>query len=132
MFFNKVNLLPQKSLWASSAMTSITWSNDVDPIKTTISVFQNQWRLLPLRSKFRHLSSHKLIGRSLEIILNLCTVLKTHEPVHVKHGKCIFVPQGEYSRIRTINLNLMMQKGRRVVQMIIAHKSFLIIYIFKR
>ena len=57
-------------------------------------------------------------------------VFKNHEPVHVKHGKCIFVPQGEYSRMRTINLNLMMQKGSRVVQMIIAHKSFHIFYIF--
>ena len=28
--------------------------------------------------------------------------------------------------MRTINLNLMMQKGIRVVQMITAHKSFLI------
>ena len=51
--------------------------------------------------------------------------------MHVKHGKCIFVPQGEYSRMRTINLNLMMQKGSRVVQMIIAHKSFLNFYILK-
>ena len=51
-------------------------------------------------------SSHKLIGRSLEI-LKLCTVLKNLEPVYVKHEKCIFVPQGEYSRMRTINLNLM-------------------------
>ena len=38
--------------------------------------------------------------------------------------KCIFVPQGEYLRMRTTNLNLMMQKCIRVVQMIIAHKSF--------
>ena len=59
-------------------------------------------------------------------------MLKNHEPVHVKHGKCIFVPQGEYSRMRTINLNLMMQKGSPVVQMIIAQKSFHMIYIFKR
>ena len=62
----------------------------------------------------------------------MCTVLKNHEPVHVKHGKCIFVPQGEYSRMRTINLDLMMQKGSQVVQMIIAHKGFHIINIFKR
>ena len=48
----------------------------------------------------------------------------------MKHGKCIFVPQGEYSRMRTTNLNLMMQKGSRVVQMIIAHKSLHIIYLF--
>ena len=33
--------------------------------------------------------------------------------------------------MRTINLNLMTQRGSRVVQMIIAHKSFHIIYIFK-
>ena len=65
-------------------------------------------------------------------MLNLCTVLKNHELGHVKHGKCSFVPQGEFSRMRTTNLNLMMQKGSRVVQMIIAHKSFHIIYIFKR
>ena len=66
------------------------------------------------------------------MILNLCTVLENHEPVHVKDGKCIFVPQGEHSRMRMTNLNLMMQKGSRVVQMIIAHKSFHVIYIFKR
>ena len=59
--------------------------------------------------------------------------VENHESVHVKLGKCIFVPQGEYSRMRTTNLNLMMQKGSRVVQMINAHKSFHItcIYIFK-
>ena len=34
--------------------------------------------------------------------------------------------------MRTTNLNLMMRKGSRVVQMIIAHKSFHIIYIFKK
>ena len=42
-----------------------------------------------------------LIGRSLEI-LTLFTVLKNHEPVHVKHGKCNFVPRGNYSCMRTI------------------------------
>ena len=66
------------------------------------------------------------------MILNLCTVLKNHEPVNAKHGKCIFVPKGKYSHMRTTNLNLMMQKGSRVVQMIIAHTRFHIIYIFKR
>ena len=74
---------------------------------------------------------HNLTRWSLEIF-NLCTVLKNHEPVHVKHRKCIFVPQGKYSRMRTINLNLIMQKGSRVVQMIITRKSFHIIYICKR
>ena len=110
-------------------MTLITSSNDVDPIKMTIFGF----RLLPLRSKLRHFSFYNLTGWSLEIS-NLCTVLKNHEPVHVhvKHGKCIFVPQSEYSRIRTINLNLITQKGGRVVQMIIAHKRFHIIYILKK
>ena len=66
------------------------------------------------------------MGRSSEI-LNLCTVLKNLEPVHVKHGKCIFVPKCDFSRMRIKNLNLMMQKCSRVVQMIIAHKSFHII-----
>ena len=46
----------------------------------------------------------------------------------MKHGKCIFVPHDVYSRMRTTNLNLIMQKSSRVVQMIIAHKSFNIIY----
>ena len=50
----------------------------------------------------------------------------------MKHGKCRFVPHDVYSRMRTTNLNLMMQKGCRVVQMLIAHKRFDIIYIFKR
>ena len=36
-----------------------------------------------------------------------------------------FCTPRRYSRIRTTNLNLMMQKGSRVVQMIIAHKSFI-------
>ena len=58
-------------------------------------------------------------------------VLKNHEPVRVKHRKCIFVPHDVYSRMRTRHLNLIMQKGSRVVQMIIAHKRFHIIYIFK-
>ena len=57
---------------------------------------------------------------------------ENHEPEHVKLGKCIFVPQGEYSRMRTINLDLIIQKGSRVVQMIIAQKRFHNIYIFKR
>ena len=47
--------------------------------------------------------------------------------------KMHFCTQGEFSCIRTINLNLMIQKGSRVIQMIIAHKSFFyIFYIFKR
>ena len=46
--------------------------------------------------------------------------------------KSIFVFQGEFSRMRSTNLNLMMQKGSRVVQVIIAHKSFHINYMFKR
>ena len=41
----------------------------------------------------------------------------------MRHGKCIFVPRGEYSRMRTFNLDLIMQKNSRVIQMIIAHKS---------
>ena len=113
--------------------------NDVDHVikwrwsdkKDDFRVSKNQWQLLPLRSKVRHSSFHKPIRRSLEI-LNLCMVLKNHEPVHVKHGKFIFVPEGEFSRMRTTNLNLMMQKGCLVVQMIIAHKGFHIIYISNR
>ena len=31
----------------------------------------------------------------------------------MKHEKCIFVPQGEHSRMRTKNLNLIMQKDSR-------------------
>ena len=54
------------------------------------------------------------------------------EPVHVKHEKCMFVSRGLYSRMRTINLDLIMQKCNRVIQMIIAHISFHIIYILKR
>ena len=44
----------------------------------------------------------------------------------MKLGKCIFVPQGQYSRMRTINLDVIMQTGSRVVQMIIAQKVFII------
>ena len=62
--------------------------------------------------------------------MNSRTVLKNHEPVHEMHGKCVFVPHDVYSRMRTTNLNLIMQKGSRAVQMIIAHKSFHIIYIY--
>ena len=50
----------------------------------------------------------------------------------LKHGKCIFILQGKYERMRTIILNSMMQKRSRVVQMITANKSFPIIYIFER
>ena len=49
----------------------------------------------------------------------------------MKQGKCIFEPKGEHSRMRTTKLDLMMQKGSRVVQMIMAYKRFHIIYIFK-
>ena len=49
--------------------------------------------------------------------------------MHVKHGKCIFVPQGENSRMCTISLNLMMQKGSRVIQMIVVH-IFLILFTY--
>ena len=80
--------------------------------------------------QFRHFSFYKLIGGSLEV-LNSCMVLKHHEPVHVKHGKCIFVAQGRYLCMCTTNLNFVMQKASRVVQIISAHKSFGIIYIFK-
>ena len=60
-------------------------------------------------------------------ILKLCTVLKNHEPVHAKLGKCNFVPRGELPHMRTINLDFIVQKGSRVIQMIIAHKTFQII-----
>ena len=39
-------------------------------------------------------------------ILNLCTVLKN------LHGKMHFVPRGDCSRMCTLNLDLIMQKGR--------------------
>ena len=61
---------------------------------------------------------------------NLCTVFKN--PVHVKHEKCIFVPRGVCSRMRTINIDLITQKGSQVVQMIILHKNVHIIYILIR
>ena len=41
-------------------MTSITWSNDVNPIKTTIFRFPKSMAITPLRSKFRHFSFHKV------------------------------------------------------------------------
>ena len=103
-------------------MPSTTWSNDVDPIKTTIYGYQQSMAITLSHSKFRDFSSHTLTGRSFEI-LNLCKVLKNHEPVHVKHGKCTFLSRGEYPRMRTINLDLIMQKCSWVVQMIIVHKS---------
>ena len=112
-------------------MTSMTWSNDVDSIKMTIFRFPKSMAITAVHSKFRHFSFHKLIGGSLEI-LNLCRVLKKHEPVHAKHGKCIFVPRGKFLRMRTTNMNLVMQKGSRVVHMLIAHKNFHFIFIFKR
>ena len=59
-------------------------------------------------------------------------VLKNHEPVHVKHAECIFVSRGEYSRMHTENLDLIMQKDSQVVQIIIGHKSFQIICRFKQ
>ena len=31
-------------------------------------------------------------------------MLESHKPMHGKHGKCIFVPQGEHSRMRTSKL----------------------------
>ena len=36
---------------------------------------------------------------------------ENHEPVHVKHGKCMFVPRGENLSMRTINFDLITQKG---------------------
>ena len=81
------------------ALTTCTWSNDVDPI-------------------YRYQKS-------------MAMVLKNHKPVHVKHGKCSFVPRGEYSRRRTINLDLIKQQGGRVVQMVISHSSlFFIVFTY--
>ena len=55
---------------------------------------------------------------------------KNHELVHVKHEKCgFFLPRGVNSRMRTINLDLTMQKGSRVVPMMIVIKYVNIIYI---
>ena len=56
-----------------------------------------------VRKKLRHFNSHTLTGLSFKI-LNVCLVLKNHEPVHAKHDKCIFEPQCEYSRVRTKKL----------------------------
>ena len=42
----------------------------------------------------------------------------------MRHGKCTFVPRDKYLRMSTINSELIIQKGSRVVQMIIAHKNF--------
>ena len=50
----------------------------------------------------------------------------------MKYVKNIFVPRGENPRMRTINVDLVMLKGSRVVTMIIGHKSFQVIYISKR
>ena len=80
-----------------------------------------------LSKKFRHFSFHKLTRRSLEI-LNLYTVLKNHER---EARKMHFVPQGEFSRMRTTNLNLMMQISSPVVQIIIAHKFSYYLHIQK-
>ena len=44
----------------------------------------------------------------------------------MRHGKLIVVPQGYYSRMRTVNLDLIMQKGSRVVQMKIAQNVFIL------
>ena len=38
----------------------------------------------------------------IDIDLNPGIVLKNHELVHVKHGKCIFVFRSVYPRIRTV------------------------------
>ena len=44
-------------------MTSITWSNDIDPIKTTIFGHPKSMAITaPLHSKFSHFSFYKLIG----------------------------------------------------------------------
>ena len=51
---------------------------------------------------------------------------------HVRHRKCIFVPREKYPRMHTKNLDLIMQKGSRFVQMIIGHNYFYTFYRFKR
>ena len=84
---------------------------------------KNQWRFLSLRSKFRDFSLHTITGRSFKI-LNVYMVMKNHEPVHVKHRKCIFVPPGEFLCMCIKHYDLIMQKDS---QIIIRHKSFQII-----
>ena len=76
-------------------MTSITWSNDVDPIKNKIFGFPKSMAILSLRRKLTHLSFHNLIGLSLEI-LNLCSVLKNHVPENVKHGKAFLYSKANF------------------------------------
>ena len=92
-------------------MTSNTRSNDVDLIKTTI------YGPTKINGDYCRCMANLDISVFIHsTILNLCTVLKYHDPVNVKHGKCIFVPRGEYLRMCTINLDLIMQKGSRVVE----------------
>ena len=79
-------------------------------------------------SKFRHFSWHTLNGRTFKI-LNLCIVLKIHQPVHVKHGNAFVYPR--VSARAHLKFNLIMQKGCWVVQMINAHKRFRLFTDFK-
>ena len=78
-------------------------------------------------SKFRHLD-HGEIFRDSELVHGFKKLRASAREAQKMH----FVPRGEYSRMRTINFILIMQIGSRVVQIIIVHKSFHIIYIKMR
>ena len=84
-----------------------------------------------LRSKvrFQFQYTHRAIIRDFEF---LHSFEKKHEPMYAKHENAFLVHRGVCSRMHTINLDLIMQKGSQIAQMIIALKSFHIIYIFKR
>ena len=52
--------------------------------------------------------------------------------MYVKHERCIFGRSGELLRMRTENSDLIMQKENQVIQIIFGHKSFQVVYRFKR
>ena len=101
-------------------MTSITWSNDVDPIKTTIFGF-----------------SKSMVITAVAFFINSSGGLRDFEFVHGVEKSRARAREARKMHWRVFahahyKLEIDDAERRRVVQMIIAHKSFPVMYIFKR
>ena len=88
---------------------------------------ESQSSFLAFLCKFRHFSLHRLTGRSSKR-LTLYKFLKKYKHRHVHQGKSTFVLEYEYPCKHPWKPDLIMQKDRHTMQMIISHNIFHIIY----
>ena len=102
----------------------VQWCRSLRNVRWTGT--ESQSRFLAFLFKFRHFTLHTFTGRSSKS-LTVYTFLKKYQHVHVQHRKITFILECEYPRTRTLKQDLIMQKDRYVVQMIVSQNIFQII-----